>query len=91
MDNNPNLKICQSCAMPMESPEDFGTNHDGGRSAEYCCYCYESGRFREPDLTVDMMLERVAGFLVSEMSFTEAAARAKMGAILPELKRWQMR
>mgnify|MGYP001768608794 FL=1 len=40
---------------------------------------------------MDMMLERVAGFLVSEMSFTEAAARAKMGAVLPKLKRWQLR
>jgi hypothetical protein len=91
METNPNLKICQSCAMAMESAEDFGTNHDGGRSADYCCYCYESGRFQEPDVSMDMMLEKVAGFLVAEMSFSEADARAKMNAILPKLKRWQLR
>jgi len=91
MDANSNVKLCQSCAMPMENPEDFGTNTDGARSADYCCYCYEGGRFKEPDLSMDMMQERVAGFLVAEMSFSEADARAKMNAILPKLKRWQLR
>ena len=35
-------KFCQSCGMPMEKPEDFGTSNDGGRNEEYCCYCYKA-------------------------------------------------
>ncbi|MCX6349227.1 MAG: zinc ribbon domain-containing protein [Candidatus Aureabacteria bacterium] len=91
MEPNPALKICQSCAMPMESPEDFGTNHDGGRNADYCCFCYQSGRFTEPDTTMEAMLERVVSFMIAELSLTEPGARAKMDAIIPKLKRWQLR
>ena len=29
-------KFCQSCGMPMEKTEDFGTNNDGGRNEQYC-------------------------------------------------------
>ena len=28
--------FCQSCAMPLQRPEDLGTNADGSRSEEYC-------------------------------------------------------
>ena len=30
------LKICQSCGMPMESEDDFGTNADGSPNSDYC-------------------------------------------------------
>lgn len=39
-----NLKICQSCGMPMQE-EQYGTNADGSRNDEYCCYCYQNGSF----------------------------------------------
>jgi hypothetical protein len=32
--------FCQSCAMPMETPEMFGTHADGSKSEEYCAYCF---------------------------------------------------
>ena len=28
--------FCQSCAMPLENPEDFGTESCGAKSADYC-------------------------------------------------------
>ena len=31
----PKGPICQSCVMPMEKPEDFGTEADGSRNEEY--------------------------------------------------------
>jgi len=33
-------KICQSCAMPMNKEEDFGTNADGSKNEEYCTHCF---------------------------------------------------
>ena len=40
-------KFCQSCGMPMEKDGDFGTNSDGGRNEDYCCYCYKEGEFTD--------------------------------------------
>ncbi len=31
---NPKNNICQSCAMPMNRAEDFGTKKDGGVNTE---------------------------------------------------------
>ena len=28
--------ICQSCGMPLQKSEDFGTNPDGSKNQEYC-------------------------------------------------------
>jgi len=36
-----NTKICQSCAMPLKNPEEFGTESCGGKNEDYCQYCYE--------------------------------------------------
>lgn len=39
-------KYCQSCGMPMGNTEEmYGTEADGGKSKEYCKYCYENGNF----------------------------------------------
>ena len=47
---------CQSCGMPLKSdPNGGGTNADGTRSTEYCSYCYEGGRFHQPDMTIGEM------------------------------------
>ena len=37
------LKICQSCGMPIGSKDDFGTNADGSINEDYCKYCYVNG------------------------------------------------
>ena len=38
-------KFCQSCGMPLQKNEELGTNHDGSKNEEYCCYCYKDGAF----------------------------------------------
>ncbi len=38
------LKICQSCGMPMQEDQ-YGTNQDGSRNEAYCCYCFQNGAF----------------------------------------------
>ena len=40
-----NVKICQSCAMPLTSDEMFGTNADGSVNEDYCKWCYDKGEF----------------------------------------------
>lgn len=39
-------KFCQSCGMPLQKNEELGTNHDGSKNEEYCCYCYKDGPSR---------------------------------------------
>jgi hypothetical protein len=51
---------CQSCGMPMsKDPQGGGTEASGQKSGKYCSYCYAQGKFTDPDLTVDQMIEKV--------------------------------
>lgn len=38
------LKICQSCGMPMQENQ-YGTEKDGSVNDTFCCYCYKDGEF----------------------------------------------
>jgi len=40
MEEGPKGPVCQSCAMPMTKPDDFGTNGDGTKNGDYCSMCY---------------------------------------------------
>ena len=75
--------------MPMRAAEQFGTNADGSRNDEYCCHCYQGGAFTDPDRTLEQMIEKVAGFMVSEFKMAEAEARPAAEEFLSKLKRWQ--
>lgn len=75
-----NLPICQSCGMPMEKPEDFG-------SADYCSFCFKDGAFTH-NLTLPEMIEHLVAF-ASQMGMPEENARKMASANLPKLKRWQ--
>ncbi len=81
--------ICQSCTMPIDNPEDRGTEKDGSKSIEYCKYCYQNGAFTNPGLS----LEEMKAFMASktkEMNLPQDIAEQSMAA-LPHLKRWQAR
>lgn len=80
---------CQSCSMPMGKPEEFGTEKDGSRSMEYCNYCYQNGKFTEPDLTMDQMIEKCSSYM--EQTHMPESEILKVGQIIPTLKRWQTR
>jgi len=64
-----------------------GTEADGRKSTEYCSHCYRNGRFIEPDLTVDQMVEKVRGKM-KEMHLPGFLAKSFTKGI-PDLKRWQ--
>ena len=80
------MKFCQSCAMPLEKPEDYGTEKDGAPSADYCCYCYTNGAFTS-EQTMEEAIESCVPF-VKDMFGGEDNAREHMRKLFPTLKRW---
>jgi len=82
------MKLCQSCAMPMEKPEDFGAERDGAKSADYCRYCYADGAFTS-GASMEQMIETCIPFALEANVYpTAEAARAAMQEFFPKLKRW---
>ena len=84
-----NMIFCQSCGMPMQKDEDFGTNKDGGKNEDYCIYCYKDGAFTA-DVTMDEMVAFCAENVDTwDMKITKEEAIAMMRENFPKLKRWQ--
>lgn len=79
--------LCQSCGMPMTKPDDYGTERDGVRSQDYCCYCRKDGAFVQ-DCTMEEMIEGCLTY-APEMYPDPDQARAQMRAYFPTLKRWK--
>ncbi len=71
----------------MAKPDDFGTNLDGSQNQEYCCYCYQAGKFTEPNITMEAMIEKCAG-IMRQMKMPEEKIE-RMKTFIPMLKRWQ--
>ena len=78
-------RFCQSCGMPLNDVNDYGTNADGSRNDEYCKYCYENGRFKQ-QCTMEEMIETCVPHITS---MTPDEARHMMQEWFPTLKRWQ--
>ena len=94
MEHTPNnTQFCQSCGMPLGTPEDFGTEKDGSKSADYCQYCYQKGDFTaDANVTMEQMIDLCAPYMVEQgASPTLEEARAQMQAFFPTLKRWAKR
>ncbi len=83
----PKAPVCQSCAMPMSQPKHFGTEAGGAPSADYCCYCFQKGKFTA-DLTMSQMIDKLVGF-APQMGMAEPEARAMAEDEIPKLKRWR--
>jgi len=81
--------FCQSCSMPMEKPEDFGTASSGYRVNDYCHYCYQEGGFTDPGLTMGAMIDFCAGVMARQGIMPEPDARLLLTEVLPGLKRWR--
>lgn len=84
-------KYCQSCAMPLnKDPKGVGggTNLDGQPSHKYCSYCYEDGKFLQPDVTAEEMQGFVKGKLKEMDGFMKLFAGIFTKKI-PKLERWK--
>lgn len=73
--------------MPMVKPDDFGTNNDGSANLDYCRYCYQNGKFTEPDMTLERMIEKCTA-VMKRMHLPDAQI-SQMKAYMPLLKRWR--
>ena len=81
--------ICQSCAMPLGKPEEFGTEANGSASQDYCCYCYQNGAFEEPDTTMEEMIAFCVDAVKEENPEGNLEeVKAWLEEQLPKLKRW---
>ena len=92
MENNTKqeLKICQSCGMPMQA-EQYGTNQDGSSNDKYCCYCFKDGEFAQK-CTVEEMVEFCAPFEVEGgRAKTKEEAKKMLMAYFPTLERWKVK
>lgn len=81
--------ICQSCGMPLQKDEDFGTNADNSKNQEYCHFCFKDGKFTESDITVEQKIDKMVEIAVSKMNIPENLAKEIANNIIPKLKRWQ--
>ena len=82
-----NGPFCQSCAMPMQHDEQFGSNKNGSQNKDYCVYCYKDGAFTEPKITEQEMVDKVEGIL-SQMDMPKDLLH-KIKEFIPTLKRWK--
>jgi hypothetical protein len=73
--------------MPMQRPEDFGTNADGSRNEEYCHYCYKDGAFVNPTSTMHEVID-ISVEAMRKMHMPEALV-AQTKLMIPTLKRWK--
>ncbi len=85
-------KFCQSCGMPLNVNEDFGTNADNSKNDEYCTYCFKDGSFTS-DCTMDEMIDQCLEYLDefnkdSDKVYSKEEARSEMRQYFPSLKRW---
>lgn len=82
-------KFCQSCAMPMGDEELYGTEADGGRSTDYCKYCYDNGAFTFNGDMAEMIEICVPHMVEGNPNMTADQARGMMQSFFPSLKRWK--
>lgn len=84
---NPTGPACQSCGL-SNNLDQKGTEKDGTLSDDYCCDCYESGEFIEPEITIKEMIERLVPSTTKSRDLTMEEASTYLGTLLPTLKRW---
>ena len=80
-------KICQSCAMPLTSPELYATNKDGSPNKDYCKWCYDGGKFVD-DVSMEQYIEMCSQF-GEQAGMTNEQMKEYCQKIFPTLKRWK--
>ena len=80
------VPLCQSCAMPMDTPEKFGAEASGDKNEDYCCHCWKNGSFTY-ESTLEQAVESNIRFWKSPEE-SDDVARERIMAVFPKLKRW---
>jgi len=77
---------CQSCYMPMDTADKFGTEADGNQNKDYCCHCWKDGKFTYTSTLEQAVEDNIPWWKSEEES--DDVARARIMEIFPKLKRW---
>lgn len=85
----PKGSFCQSCGMPIERIDCFGTYEGGLINNEYCIHCYENGKFTDPEITMEEMIDLIVDITVDKTKISEEQARQISQSFIPTLKRWR--
>ena len=80
-------KIFQSCAMPITSDEQLGSNKDGSINNDYCKYCYNNGEFIDK-VTMEEYIEMCSKY-GSQAGMTNEEMKVHCQNLFPTLKRWK--
>jgi len=83
------IPSCQSCGMPLFTPEDTGTEQDGKPSTTYCKHCYQNGSFTEPSLTHEEMIQKCSPFLTEQFGVPKEKAVEMARTFTSTLSRWK--
>jgi len=80
-------RFCQSCGMPLDTPETHGREADGSISQQFCRYCYSNGHFSQPDMTLEQMRRSVIQKMENEEIPEDIIETVVVR--LPDLSRWK--
>jgi len=86
---NQSTSLCQSCGLEMIAPGIQGTNADGSENPDYCRFCFREGKFLEPDMTKEQMIEKNASVVSQKSNINMAQAKSMAKLFIPKLKRWK--
>lgn len=73
----------------MAEPQLYGSNIDGSRNDEFCCYCFMEGEFTIK-MEMDAFIELQVKVAREKMGMDEEQARTMAGSVIPTLKRWKV-
>jgi len=73
--------------MPIDNPELAGTEKNGVKSTEYCKYCYQDGKFIQPDMTLEEM-QSIVKVQMAKRKIDQNLVDMALN-VLPTLKRWK--
>jgi hypothetical protein len=84
------VKICQSCGMPLgKDPNKGGTNKNQSKSDKYCSFCFQEGKFTDEGITLKEKIEKNIMIATKGMGMSEKEARQMAESVIPFLDRWK--
>ncbi len=66
----------------------FGTLANGKETKDYCRFCFQNGKYTDPNATMHGMIENSVKIMVKKMAIPEPRAREIATASISQLKRW---
>jgi hypothetical protein len=84
----PEGPFCQSCGMPMATPDCFGTDANKTKNNDFCCHCLQNGEFVDSKMTMEEMIDLSASIMAEKTKIPEAKAKEICWSFIPKLKRW---